>query len=288
MVFEGAFLEEFHQTALGDLLDLLLVEVGGCLLGLFDLDLACQLGLLLGDPTLSHIGVDMVVAVDVSGVDAGFVQGGVNGSLDHFESGLLDTHGQFLVFHLLRDGVFVEGDGSHGGDVECDVVSGFGSFLTGFVEAHEGGLVVAHVVVSLHVGGFEDEVVGAFDLLTGFAGHFDQFLGDGHAATVHVHEVFLRLDVGSHSLVEDAVGEVDEFLAFAHEVGFASHDEHVTFGSVGVGLGDDAAFVGRAVGAFGSHFLAFLAEDVASFFEVAFSLDEGLLAVHHTDTGLLS
>ena len=42
-------------------------------IGLFDLDFACQLSLLLGDPTLCHVRVDVILTIHVSGVDAGFV-----------------------------------------------------------------------------------------------------------------------------------------------------------------------------------------------------------------------
>ena len=53
-------------------------------------------------------------------------------------------------------------------------------------------------------------------------------------------------------------------------------------------LGEDAAFVGVAVGALGGHLLAFLAEQLDSFLHVAVGLDEGFLAVHHADAGELA
>ena len=60
------------------------------------------------------------------------------------------------------------------------------------------------------------------------------------------------------------------------------------FGLVAVYLGDNSTLRSLAVSPFGCNELTFLANDFLCACEVAFSLYEGLLAVHHSGAGHLT
>ncbi len=113
LLHEAGFLEELVETALGDVFDHLGGQVG-CLLGRYGGDdLACLGGLLLGDPALGGVALDVSLAVDVGGVDAGLLESGLYGLLDLLFLGLVDGH---VVLALLDGGgygVAADGYGVH-------------------------------------------------------------------------------------------------------------------------------------------------------------------------------
>ena len=165
-------------------------------------------------------------------------------------------------------------------------MSGF--LHVGKVETGNASEAVAEVVVCGNVCSLNDIVGGEFDLLAGLAGHVEDEVGNVSAVDCHGQEFVAGGDVLCHSGVDQLLAEGDEFSVLADEVGFTAEHEDETLGVVGVHFGDDTSLVGGAVGTFGGHFLTLLAEDVNSFFEIAFGFHQSLLAIHHTDTGSFS
>ena len=155
--------------------------------------------------------------------------------------------------------------------------------VTGLVQSDDGSHTVARMDISVDLLGLDDLVVSQLYLLADLG----DLVGDGVSnlgtVEVHVEHLFLGGDVLGHGGVDDAVGEVDKASVGGDEVGLAAHHDDGT--EVAGALGEDTAFVSVAVGAFGGHLLAFLAEELDSFLHVAVGLDEGFLAVHHADAG---
>ena len=118
-------------------------------------------------------------------------------------------------------------------------------------------------------------------LLTGLAGLGGDFLLDG--VTVGARGSLQAFGVSRESLdggVGDLAGKRLEVRGRGDEVGLATEadeDSLATFDT-----GEDGTFGGLAVRTLGSDELTLLTDDVDSLLEVAFGLDEGLLAVHHT------
>ena len=155
--------------------------------------------------------------------------------------------------------------------------------VTGLVQSDDGGHAVARVDVGVDLLGLDGLEVGQLDLLADLGDLVGDGVADLGTIEVHVQNLVLGGEVLGHGGVEDAVGEVDEAGVGGHEVGLAAdHDDGAV---VTHSLGQDATLVGVAVGAFGGHLLAFLAQQLDGFLHVAVGLDEGFLAVHHADTG---
>ena len=223
----------------------------------------------------------MLLAVDVGGVDAGLAEGSLNGLADELFLGLLDGDAELLVLNLLGHAGGVEGHGTHSDDLHGDVVTDL--VETGLVQSDDGSHTVARVDIGVDLLGLDGLEVSQLNLLTDFGNLVGDGVADLGTIEVHVEHLFLGGDVLGHGGVDDAVGEVHEAGVGGDEVGLAAHHDEGTV--VAGGLGEDAAFVGVAVGALGGHLLAFLAEEFDSFLHVTVGLDEGLLAVHHADAG---
>ena len=156
------------------------------------------------------------------------------------------------------------------------------------VETGDAGEAVAHVVVSGDVSCLDNVEGGELDFLTGFAHQVRNMIGDGTAVHVESEYLFASFGVSLHGEVDELLAGGNEFCVLSDEVGFAAEHEDVTLGAVGVDLSHYAALVGSTVGTLSGDFLAFLSEDVDSFVEIAFCFYEGVLAIHHTDTGHFS
>ena len=158
--------------------------------------------------------------------------------------------------------------------------------MTGLGHANHGSHTVAGVDVGVDGGGFDGLEVCQLYLLTDFGNLVGDAVAHFAAFEIHVEHLLFSGEVLGHGVVEDAGGESDEVGVGGDEVGLAAQHDNGTV--VAVALSQHAAFVGVAVGAFGGHFLTFLAEEVDSFLEVAVALNEGFFAVHHADTGQLA
>ena len=88
------------------------------------------------------------------------------------------------------------------------------------------------------------------------------------------------------SRVGDLIGKGFELRGGGYEVSLAA--EAYDDGLVSVDPHDNRTFGGGPVSPLGSYELTFLTDDVDSFLEVSFSLDEGVLAVHHSCAGHLA
>ena len=228
----------------------------------------------------------MSLAVDVGGVDAGLGEGGVNSLLHQLFLGLLGSDLELIVDDLLRAISCGDGDGVHGSDLHGHTL---GDILgDDLVEADEGAeLAVDLVDVLLHERSLHEGVVSEDVLLAGLAGLLLDCLGDGQAVS---HLAGLEgLEVGravGDGDVGDSLCEGLEGLVAGDEVGLAAKAHEDTLVAVDAGL--DGAFGGLAVSALGGDELTLLADDVHSLVEVAFGLDESLLAIHHAGAGHLA
>ena len=227
----------------------------------------------------------MVLAVHVGRVDAGLLEGGVNGLLDLLFLGLLDGDLLLVLKHLGRAVRRGDGDGVHGCDLHHDTLGEVcGDFL---VEAHEGAeLAVERVDVLDHEGSLHERIVCEHVLLAGLAGLGLDGLGDGVAVR---HLAGLQaLDVGRAVRdrdVGDGVGQILEIGVAGDEVGLAAEADEDRLAAGHAGL--HRTLGSLAVGALGGHELTLLADDADGLLEVAFGFLKGLLAVHHAGGGHL-
>ena len=209
--------------------------------------------------------------------------------------GLVDAH--LVLDDLGRDVLATGGDGAGGCGLHGDVVSerleglGLGGLGLGERELDDG----AELAVGVDVGA-EGTVL---DLATGEAGdlhvlaHRVDHLGEGGVnglvrgelgglEGVHVGRVCLGDDGG------DVLGEAGELGVAADEVGLAGDlDERGDLAALGDVRGD-GALVRLTASLLDGLGHAHLAKDVDGLLDVAISLDERLLALHHRGVGHLA
>ena len=149
----------------------------------------------------------MLFALGNVKVEAGFLQGCLNGFLNLLQTGLLNGHFQLLVDNRLGNAFAVGCDGVHGCYLHANLfaylqVSNF------FTQTNYCGEFVAEVLVSRYGGSFEALVNAKFHLLTGFTNLVGDVLCYGaaifHGQTFEGFEVFGLCFEGS---VKDFAGE---------------------------------------------------------------------------------
>ena len=145
LLLESHLLEELLYAAVCDVLDHHGVEALGLLLADGLDDLACLCSLLGSEPALCGVGLDVVFAVHVGGVDADLLEGCVNGLLYHLVLGLLHCDGLLSIENALRAVCNADGDGVHGSDLHHDTLcEGLGD---GLVESYESAELAGDLVV---------------------------------------------------------------------------------------------------------------------------------------------
>ena len=82
---------------MGDVVDHLLGKACGLLLGNGPDDLTGLVSLLGSKPSLGGVGLDVVLAVDVGGIDSGLLESGVDRLLHELLPGLLNGHLELVV-----------------------------------------------------------------------------------------------------------------------------------------------------------------------------------------------
>ena len=224
----------------------------------------------------------MVFAVAVGRVDAGFLQRVLHSFADLLFLGLLNGDLALFLNHLGRAVFRRNGDRVHGHDLDGDT---FGEFLIDrLVESDDRAeLTVGGVDIGSHIGSFEFAVESERVFLTALAGLlgngvFHRF-AIGHPGSLEGFEVGRASGDGG---IGDGVGQGLEFSVLGDEVGLAAKAYENTFAVCHAGL--HGTFGGLTVRTFGGHEFAFLTDNLLGTVEVAFSLYEGFLAVHHTGT----
>ena len=283
---EGVLLEELGEASLGDVLDHLLVQVGS-LFGADGLDDLAGLGSLLGgDPALGGVGLDVILGVNVCRVDTSLLEGSLDSLLNLLFLGLLDSDFELVVDDLLRAVSLGDGYRAHGSDLHYDTLCEIGrNFL---VESNQSTELAGEGVDVLgHERSLYGSIVSDDGLLAGLTGlDLDSLL---HGGSVRQLASEQSLGVGRElgdGHVGDGVGETLEVGVTGNEVGFAAEADKDTLVTLDTSL--HGTFGGLAVCTLGSYELTLLTDDIGSLLEIAFSLFESLLAIHHTCGGHLA
>ena len=282
LLHEGVLFQELLDTTVHDAHDHLLRQGGGFLRTYLGNDLAGLVGLLGGDPALGSVGLDVVLAVNVGGVDAGLLEGGVNGLLYLLVLGLLDGHGALGLQHLCGDGFGIHSHRVHGshlhGNTTGDVIG------NDLAESHDGAQFAVEVDILAHERGLEGAIVSKDVLLTGFAGLVGDVLVQGVTVCGLYSLEGLQVcgELGD-SCIGDGSGEGFEIGRSSHEVGLAAqaHED----GLSAVDTAENGTLGGLIVTTLGEGGLTLLAKDFNGTLEVACGLFEGLFAIHHAGAG---
>ena len=111
-------------------------------------------------------------------------------------------------------------------------------------------------------------------------------VGNSHLYGSITHRQILyfveRLALVGNSQVKNGLSELHEVSILCNEVGFTLQRNDSS--KVACSLGKYTTFRSLAVRTLGSYGLALLTDDLHSLVEVAFSLSQCILAVHHTST----
>ena len=150
-------------------------------------------------------------------------------------------------------------------------------------------LAAMHIGTHHAVGGVQTHRAAHLDVLTDF---LDQGLtGLFHGGTVFQSQ---RHDLGGVHFVSvqrglgHLVGEAQEVVITGHEVGLGIDFHHDRALAVIGGGHNNRAFGGGAAGFLGGFRLAGFAQIVDRALNVTLSGDQGLLALHHAETGALA
>ena len=227
----------------------------------------------------------MVVAVHVVRVDASLLDGELHSLLHLVFLSLVDDGSELLSLILVRDLALVECDRRHGSHLHSHTLSHL--VVAFLVECHESAEeVLVHVVVSHHFLALHGHIAVEFHLLTSDARAIHHSLFSRNAVDVEFLHLVEGLALGSHSCVDDFVGELHELSVLSHEVGLALEGHHST--EVAVNLSEHTSLSSLTVATLCSHHLTFLAKDLHSSLHVAVSLCERFLAVHQSGLSLLT
>lgn len=196
----------------------------------------------------------MVFAVYEVGVDACFVQCSVYGFLYEFFLCFLDGYGEFRVNDVLRNGLAINSHGVHGCNLHSHVAHHL--CINAFeVEGHDGGELIAKVVVRGHGSAFEVFVSGDFGLFAGLAAFFNHEFGHGAAVDGESLELVDALDFIVEGEGEELLGQLDESGVLGYEVGLAIESDDSC--EVVLDICEDAAFRSLTVFALGGDGLTF-------------------------------
>ena len=120
-------------------------------------------------------------------------------------------------------------------------------------------------------------------LLAALSGLVHDCILDGVVLTdlASLELVQISRSVGNGNIC-DALCKSLEALGLGYEIGFATQAYECSNGLVGISPGQNGTFCGLSVRTLCSNDLTFFPKYFLSSVEVALSLDQGLLAVHHT------
>jgi len=278
LVNQAVLLQELLHAALGDVLDHRHLQLGLTFGLCLFLDLTSLVGLLLSEPALGHVALDVVVRIHEVGVQTSLLKLHLHELLYLLELGLLDSRLVLLVEDLLVDAVLVEGHGLHGSHLHGHEVTLLSGGLVGLHHGAEG--VLTHVVVDLHVLTLEHEVSVELHLLTSDTRTLCDSLLGGLTVDVEGFHGLQIFALGCDGSVEDGLGQGDEVGTVGHEVGLALQGE-------GSGKAVDSLYEYTTIGSLtvatlGSDGQSTLAEQLLGLVEVALGLGQGLLHVGQT------
>ena len=225
LLHEAAFLEELVETAVGDILDHSLGEVCSLCLGGFLHNLASLCSIFFGNPALGDVRLDVVVGVEVVGVETRFSESCFNSLLNLLLLGLLYSYCDFLVDCGLGNILAAYGYGIHRSNLHADFAANL-SVNIGEVEAYDSGEFVVEVVVGGGGGSLYYLVSADFSLFAGLARLLCHEVGNGDTVNGHCLELLCGLAAVGHCEVEKFLGEVYEAFVLGHKVGLAVESEN--------------------------------------------------------------
>ncbi len=279
--YQTVLLQEFVHTTLGDVLNHRHLQLSLTLDLCIGNDLTGLVSLLLGEPTLCHVALDVILRVNEVGIDAGLLDLHLHELLNLLQFGLLNGGLVLFVENLLVNAGGIESHGLHGSHLHGYEVTLLGSGLVGLY--HGAQDVLTHVVVDLDVLTLECQVAVEFHLLTSDTRTLCDSLLSG--LTVDVESLH-SLEVGSLGCdggVEDALGQSDEVGTISHEVGLALQGKHS--GEAVSSLNEYTTIGCLTVATLGSDSQATLTEQFLGLVEVALGLGQSLLHVSQTCAG---
>ena len=258
-----------------------LIHVSLGLCSHLSLDVASLLCLLSGDPALSLVRLDMILAVYVSGVDTGLADSVLNSLVDLVLFGLLNSYRELFLLNLFSYVICIQCDRRHSGYLHRDTVNGL--ILSTCVSCHQRRELVAQVVVSIYYRCLEACIVSQLHLLTRYAGALGNDLCYGEVTDLQSSQLVLGLHFVIHCSVQDQLNHTYEVFVLSHEVGLALHaydSAEAVFSFC-----QNATLGSLTVATLCSDCLTTLAEQVLSYLKISVSLFQSLLHVHHTGTG---
>ena len=282
---QGILLEELVQTTVGDVLDHLLGHVGGLSLSSLLHDLAATLCVLGGDPALGDVGLDVVLAVEVVGVQTGLLQCNLSGLADLLLLGLLDGDLQLACNNVGGNVITADGNGIHGGYLHGDLLADLGGNV-GQAQANDGGQLVAQVLVACYAGSLQPGILAQLHLLAGLTDLVSDVLGNRTAVEGQFLNLVHALGLSGQGGLQDLLCQGAEGLVLGNEVRLALQCGDCC--EVAVGAGEHATLGGVAGLTLGGYSLTLLTDDLDGSLDVAVGLGQGVLAVHHTCAGHLT
>ena len=217
LVDEAVLFEELVEAALSDVLDHLLLEVSGSLCGNLCADVLSLVSILLSQPALSHVRLDVIIRVNEVGVDASLLQSDIDLALDLLFLGLLDSHAELLVNSSLRNRSLVESDRLHSSHLHGYLVA---CILVSSRELnHSAQCVAAHMVVGVDVLALKHIVAIEFHLLTDNARATCHSLGNLQTISQCQFLYFVEcLRLSSDGSIENVLSELNIVSTVGHEV----------------------------------------------------------------------
>ena len=146
LLHKAAFLEEFVETSVCNVLNHRFGKISGLGFSCFFHDLASLGCVVLCNPALGDVGLDVVLGVEVVGVEACLLEGCFNGFLDLLLLGLFYSDCDFLVDSGLGNVFAAASHGVHGCNLHADFASDLGVDV-GEIEAYDSSEFVVEVVV---------------------------------------------------------------------------------------------------------------------------------------------
>ena len=222
----------------------------------------------------------MLLAVEVSGVQASLLQSGLNSLLYLLSLGLLNSYGDLLLLHLLRNTRLVDGQRVHSGDLHHYVVS---SLLRCLVESGDRAeLVLVHVVVNRSERTLNDIVAIELHLLTRDTAAIRNrilYRTIAHRQSLHLIQCLALVRYGS---VEDSLCQSDEISVLRNEVCLALQGDDSSEATIL--LCQHATLRSITIRTLSGDRLSLLTDNLHCLVDVALSLGQRLFAIHHTSS----